>query len=294
MMSYRWGFNNLSYNEQIYVSSGGYEKRSPGHTYGPAGRSGYMIHCITSGHGIFVSNNKVYHLGKDDMFFIQPHKEIMMKADEKDPWGYYWIRFVGDLISKYMKRIGISYKNPIMKRKSLPGVFSRVVGIAEYSKLDCHHDFYYQAQLLEILDLLQKKYPKEQRFKKILKGKDIYSTAALYILNNYDHPLSIKKLADKQNIERTYLFRIFKKNSGKSPSEFITALRLQKGIELLKTPDLTIKEVALASGFPSYQSFFRVFKLHFNISPEDFRDKIALENRLGLIKYNGFYRQKDN
>lgn len=64
MKYYRWGFNNQDYNAQFYVSSGGFEKPHPCHSYGPMGRSGYMIHCVTGGHGIFKSNGKVYHLKK--------------------------------------------------------------------------------------------------------------------------------------------------------------------------------------------------------------------------------------
>lgn len=79
MKYYRWGFNNQDYNAQFYVSSGGFEKPHPCHSYGPMGRSGYMLHCVTGGHGIFKSNGKVYHLKKAISFTFSHIKRPIWK-----------------------------------------------------------------------------------------------------------------------------------------------------------------------------------------------------------------------
>ncbi len=283
-MNYRWGFNNLDYNDQFYVSSGGFEKTKTGHTYGPLGRSGYMIHCVTAGHGTFVSNNHKYHLGKGSMFFIQPHKTIAMRADSEDPWSFYWIRFIGNLVPKYMKRINLSYKNPVMSQKNLPGVFNRVIGIVDYSKRIGPHDFYYQAKMLEILDLLQKAYPKHIQQNGIPQGIDLYEQARRYIFNHYDNQISTKDLVNYLNIDRTYLYRIFVKNTGQSPQKCINEYRLKRASELLKSEEGTIEYVALSSGFKSYQSFIRLFKEKYGVAPSTFRKKYILKDTVKEIK----------
>ena len=283
-MAYRWGFNNLSYNGQFYVSSGSFEKAKPTHHYGPIGRSGYMIHCVTSGHGIFISDGKTYHVKKGDMFFIQPHKTIVMKADQDDPWSYYWIRFIGNLASKYMDRINLTYKNPIMNVKDLPGVYDRVIGIVEYSKNKGPKDFYYQAKVLEILDLLEKKYPKNTNKRSQLSKDDICKVAIQYIRNHYDEQISVHDLVSYLNIDRTYLYRIFMRKHNMSPQEYINQYRLQKASELLKSPEGTIESVAYSSGFKTYQSFFKMFKKYYAISPLAFREKYVLKDTVSEIK----------
>lgn len=283
VMSYRWGFNNLEFNDQFYISSGGFEQTSPTHQYGPIGRSGYMLHCVTAGHGYFTSNDHTYYVGKGDMFFIQPNKTITMKADPSDPWSFYWIRFIGNLVPKYMKRINLDYKHPMMKQEDLPGVFSRIIGIVEYSKYEGRKDFYYQAKMFEILDLLQKAYPTEYQ-SKYRKKEDIFRVARHYLTNHIDEAVSVSDLVDYLNIDRTYLYRIFKRNINKSPQEFINEYKLEKASELLKSAEGTIQYVALSSGFKSYQTFFKMFKKTYGISPQEYRKKYALKDTAKSIR----------
>lgn len=275
MSYYRWGFNNEAYNAQFYISSGGFEKPHPNHSYGPMGRSGYMIHCVTSGQGIFISNGKTYHLTKGDMFYIEPNKSIYMEADKDNPWTFYWIRFIGNLVPTYMDKINLTYKNAVMHERDLPIVFKNVIDIVEHSKHDGFKDFYYQAKMFSILNDLQKYYPKPFNPINNKQGIDIYQEAKQYIINNYDTPISVHDLVNYLNIDRSYLFRIFKSQSNSSPQEFITNYRLRKASELLKEKNNSVEYVALSCGFPSYQSFFRFFKKKYNLSPSTYKEKYA-------------------
>ncbi|GAA3638707.1 AraC family transcriptional regulator [Lactobacillus hamsteri] len=273
MKYYRWGFNNQTYNDQFYISSGGFEKPHPKHSYGPMGRSGYMIHCITGGHGIFKSNGITYHLKEGDMFYIEPHKTTYMEADEKDPWTFYWVRFVGNLVPKYMNRINLSSKNAVMNQNDLPTVFQDVIDIVEYSKNTGPRDFYYQSKMLNILNSLQLHYPKPSLHNNIPTATDIYDRALRYISNNYEEQISVHDLVKYLNIDRSYLFRIFKKYSHTNPQDFITDYRLRKASEMLKSKENNIEYVGLSCGFVSYQSFFRFFKKKYGISPSDYKKK---------------------
>ena len=48
---------------------------------------------------------------------------------------------------------------------------------------------------------------------------------------------------------------------------------MKHAYELLKKPDILIKEVALKTGFSDYYHFFKVFKERFGISPKEMRDR---------------------
>lgn len=271
MKYYRWGFNNQDYNDQFYVSSGGFEKPHPKHSYGPMGRSGYMIHCITGGTGIFVYNQRTYHLKKGDFFFIKPHKLSYMEADEKDPWSFYWVRFVGNLVAKYISRINFTDQNVVLKQADFPLIFQDVIDINEFSKSSGPRDFYYQTKLFDILQHLQTAFPNENQQNKFLQGSDIYQKAYRYLQNNYDDQITVRDLVSYLNIDRTYLYRIFKKYSHQSPQKFITNYRLEKASELLKDSSNSIEYTALSCGFSSYQSFIRFFKKKYNISPSQYQ-----------------------
>lgn len=158
-----------------------------------------------------------------------------MEADAVDPWTFYWVRFIGNLVPQYMKRINLSYQNPIIRQEDLPTVFQDVVDIVEYSQQTGPRDFYYQSKMFSILHALQLHFPKESTKNKVLQTTDIYDRALRYIANNYEEQISVHDLVGYLNIDRSYLFRIFKKHSQTNPQEFITNYRLAKASELLKS-----------------------------------------------------------
>lgn len=61
-------------------------------------------------------------------------------------------------------------------------------------------------------------------------------------------------------------------SSYKSLPEFIRSLRLEHACGLLlERPDMTISEVATASGFSNLNVFSRYFKAKYMMTPTDFR-----------------------
>lgn len=59
--------------------------------------------------------------------------------------------------------------------------------------------------------------------------------------------------------------------TGKTPTQYINSVRLEKAITCLVESDLTITEVALKSGFDSINYFSRLFKIQYNMTPREFR-----------------------
>ena len=91
----------------------GYEECVPGHSYGPAVRSVYLIHIIIRGHGTFMANQQTFRLGEGDGFLIVPEMQTYYRADDKDPWTYCWVAFLGNRAEDVLRDIGLSRENPI-------------------------------------------------------------------------------------------------------------------------------------------------------------------------------------
>lgn len=58
---------------------------------------------------------------------------------------------------------------------------------------------------------------------------------------------------------------------GKTPSEVYLDLRMQNAVDLLRSTELKVQEIALSSGFNSPASFARLFRQRFGTSPRDLR-----------------------
>lgn len=74
----------------------GYEECEPGHSFGPAVKSHYVLHYVLSGKGVFRLNNQLYSISKGEAFLIPPDVRAYYAADNDDPWVYLWVGFDGE------------------------------------------------------------------------------------------------------------------------------------------------------------------------------------------------------
>lgn len=83
---------------------------------------------------------------------------------------------------------------------------------------------------------------------------------------------TIQHICENAGISRMNLHRKIKKRSGKSTSEYIRDLRLEKAMDLLKNdPDLNIAEIAFEVGFKDPNYFTRLFKEVYGKPPSSFQ-----------------------
>ena len=108
------------------------------------------------------------------------------------------------------------------------------------------------------------------------KHKDIKS-ALSYIRYHFREPITMEEMADKLHITPSYFCRCFKDYTHQTFKEYITALRLDYAMRLIKTTDRNITEICYESGFSTSAYFSKVFTKRFGKNPTEIRKN---ENRL--------------
>ena len=88
-----------------------------------------------------------------------------------------------------------------------------------------------------------------------------------------DPDLSQVKVADLFQISTYTLSRLFKNQVGIGFAEYVNSKRLEYARDLLLTTTLSIREVALQSGYASESYFGRLFKATYGTSPSAFREQ---------------------
>lgn len=101
--------------------------------------------------------------------------------------------------------------------------------------------------------------------------QDIVEEVKKYISENLNEELSVELLAKQVYLSADYLFRIFKKEEGVTPGEYITNARMFYAAELLKNPDISIGRAAMSVGYSNYCYFTRVFKKTYGITPSQYQ-----------------------
>ncbi len=73
----------------------------------------------------------------------------------------------------------------------------------------------------------------------------------------FREPLSVKGLANEVGLTREHLTRIFVREHGLGPAEFLRLVRVAEARSLRRSGRLPLREVALRSGFPSVKAMNR-------------------------------------
>lgn len=92
-----------------------------------------------------------------------------------------------------------------------------------------------------------------------------------YICGHLDEAMDLDRLALKCSLSRYHFIRVFKKQTGYTPHEFIIRSRIDRAKYYLQTTDLTVKEISLLCGFQNESSFCTCFKKEAGQTPSGYR-----------------------
>lgn len=95
-----------------------------------------------------------------------------------------------------------------------------------------------------------------------------------FVNQNYKDPeLSLSSAAEFACVSTGYLSGLFKKEAGTNFVKYLTDVRMEKSMELLRTTDMKTYEIAYETGFANPHYFSVSFKKYTGMSPSDFRLK---------------------
>jgi AraC-like DNA-binding protein len=141
------------------------------------------------------------------------------------------------------------------------------IPISEIFKLETTREMYcwFKHAMQKAQDLLQKQdFPRTQN-EKVLQ-------ALHFIHGNYASLLSLDRIAEECKVHKVYLCRIFVREVGIPCHEYLLRLRVKKACFLLQGTQQSIKEIAYAVGFTSYNQFNKAFHREMGFSPHSYRE----------------------
>lgn len=226
-------------------------------------REVYILHYITDGCGTFCGEAFDSGCG----YLVCPGELEIVEADKENPYEAYWIMFQGTSALDFLKKSGLPQHNSVFKcpyNKECAEILRHALSDAEprseWEEASLMQAAFYQAMALHL-----------SGFKGQLGGDTVAGQIKEFIQKNYYSDISIAAMAQNFNFTRNYLYMLFKKAYGISPQAYLLDLRIEKAKELLLyEKNLTVGEVALATGFRDPLYFSRVFRKRVGIPPSEF------------------------
>jgi len=92
-----------------------------------------------------------------------------------------------------------------------------------------------------------------------------------YIRENYKKPLVLEEVSAYFKLNKCYFCSVLKKELGKTFSQLVNEIRIEKSKELLLENRLSILDIALAVGFNNQNYFNMAFKKITGMTPLTYR-----------------------
>jgi len=185
-------------------------------------------------------------------FIILPGEVTTYRADSEEPWHYRWIGFDGELSHRFAQL------PPVVTLPEM--LFGRIMRLsAQLSTAE-----YLLAG--ELFALYAHLFAGERGVSGHVRRVEDY------IRSNYMKPIRVEAIAGELNLDRRYLSRLFKQETGVSIQERLIRIRMEEAEHLLLR-GYCVKEAALLSGYEDASSFSRTFKKYMGRTPVSLVEK---------------------
>lgn len=92
-----------------------------------------------------------------------------------------------------------------------------------------------------------------------------------YIAEHFAEKIYIETLAEMLNVSPDYFTKMFKDSIGKTPIDYINALRINKAMQLLAETEMPVNDISSSLGFSNPNYFHKIFKQYMVTSPLVYR-----------------------
>lgn len=250
----------------FYPVCTGYFKYGAGYFLRRDRYDSFLIILIKKGECTFTINGASFLATKDSVILLDcyaPHQYSVSKGCEA-----LWLHFDGKLCRDYYEQIVqaagflIVPKNLHKIERGLQKIYQLFKNASPIREEQISRD------ICDILTELLFSYSPDTSA--VGTQYSLADTVA-YINEHFTETISLKKLAGMASLSPFYFTRIFTKETGMTPHQYIIAARINCAKFLLKTTGLSVKEVAFHSGFSDESSFCTTFKKWEQATPGDYR-----------------------
>lgn len=238
---------------------------TPQHEYGPSTRTHFLISLVTEGEAVLFGNKKNVTFRKGDIIVMFPDVEYHYRA--KNTWSLKWVGVGSADLGVFLERLGITYDSPIITCPDASRAEQIFDSIRDMSASPTPASVMKMKSLLcDLISMIAQ--TRED-------GDKTFSKRSAEILKmisaNYSDELRVSEIARQYHLDRSYLERTFRRDTGMSIREAITSFRIKKAQSLLRDTSLSISEVAKSSGFKDRLYFSKFFHKKFGMTPSEYR-----------------------
>lgn len=261
-----------SHNFDLNVDHYGAEQCDSGYSFGPTIRDNYVLHFITNGKGKITIDGETTNLQAGDLFILPKNQSIFYQADENEPWTYTWVGFSGSRAETILSQTRLLEKYFLHSHLESE-ILKKMIDInqTEVQSLPMITELILIGHLNQLLAALVQEFPNESLKESSTLAKNYVHHAIKLIHSQYNSPIKVNEIADHLALSRSYLYKIFKQETGYAIKDYILQIKMKRSCQLLEDPTRNITEIAYSVGYQDPLTFSSAFKNYFHMSPTEYR-----------------------
>ena len=215
----------------------------------------YLVLLVLKGKGYVEQGGRRILLAEGSIALLDCYKDHCYGTETG--WEIIWCHFDGVLSRRFYDAIAqennciVTLQNPYPAQRSLEKIYAK---FHETGKaMEASISKYITIVLTELLASANNDTSEKSQ-------TTTTENILAYIAENISQQLTLDHLAQKAALSPFYFTRVFKKETGYTPHEYIIFARINAAKYYLKTSSLPIKEVSINCGFASECTFCTTFK----------------------------------
>lgn len=258
-----WNWKNVNspFTRLYYVTEGSAQIELPDGIYTLSPKHMYFIPAFTIHTNICKSNFVHY--------YLHIYEDHYSDNDWLDHWKFPVEIEATDLDLALFKRL--CEINPHMTlQKSDPTTYDNNPTLMQNLIKNRQRAFCDKVESRGIVFQLLSRFFKQGQSKIEMEDNRIAKTV-LYIRKHLNEAIELEKLAEISCLSKDHFIRLFKKELGTTPLQYINQKKIEKAQLLLITEELAVKEIAFQLAFDDYSYFNRLFKKTTGVTPQEYR-----------------------
>lgn len=268
--------------KEFYLCFCGYAQCEPLHSSGLAARPNYMIHYILEGKGFYQAGEQKYELSKGQGFLVEPETLTFYHADPEDPWTYLWIGFNGTRVKSFLQDLGLNSNQLTFECPYGNDLKQIILSMLKHTQSTTANLYFLQGKLYEFFSVLSREISLEIP-RDISQENTYIQEAVSFIRNNYSLGITVSDIAAHLNVNRSYLYTLFKNALDLTPKDFLTKFRISRAKEQLTLTDFSIAHIANSCGYHDALVFSKAFKAQTELTPTEYRKKNRSDTQNKLV-----------
>ena len=241
----------------------------------------YEFLQLIEGNALYNVEGTEYEISSGDLLITNPNEFHFITFPKKSVYHRQFLQIHSSFVSSMnphildtlnARKFGTNNRIPaeIFNKYNLGDIFK---GVEHYSTNPTDDtDFMvstYAAQLVvKLSEILKKEFLVNDTSSKNKHIKEIQN----YIEQNFTRNLNIDDIAEHMFLNKSYISRLFKSETGLTISVYINMRRVMMAKNLLLAGENAM-DIFYQCGFSDYTTFYRVFKKYTDMSPEQFKKK---------------------